>query len=111
MPRLRATQQVSVKGERDSNRDKTIYVFRCDESGLFAFTADREGSMLPSQLYPQISWRFEHVLVPRYDGNSARDKILRATLDGVAKRGFHLVHAALYGELLGFMTHDDGTLR
>ena len=111
MPRLRADRDASVKGQQDTGCAKTIYVFRCDESGLFAFTADREGSMLPSQLYPQISWHFEHVLVPRYDGNPARDKILRATLDGVAKRGFHLVHAALYGELLGFMTHEDRTLR
>lgn len=111
MPRTRAAQHVSVKSEQGAGCGNTVYVFRCDESGLFAFAADREGSMLPSQLYPQISWHFEHVLVPCFDGNSARDKILRATLDGVAKRGFHLVHAALYGELLGFMTHDDGTLR
>jgi hypothetical protein len=83
---------------------KQIYVFRCNESGLYAFTTDREGRMLPSQMYPQITWRFEHALTLRLDGNSWRDQILRVTLDGVAERGFHLIHAALYGELLGFIT-------
>jgi hypothetical protein len=28
-------------------------------------------------------------------------QFLRATFDGVAEHGFHLIHAALYGELLG----------
>lgn len=82
---------------------KRIYVFRCNESGLYALTADREGRMLPSQMYPQITWQFEHALTLRLDGNSWRDQILRVTLDGVAERGFHLIHAALYGELLGFI--------
>jgi hypothetical protein len=82
---------------------KRIYVFRCNESGLYAFTTDREGCMLPSQMYPQITWRFEHTVMLRLDGNSWRDQILRVTLDGVAERGFHLIHAALYGELLGFI--------
>jgi len=81
-----------------------IYVFRCNETGLYAFTADREGRMLPSQMYPQITWQFEYTLLLRLDGNSWRDQILRVTLDGVAERGFHLIHAALYGELLGFVT-------
>ena len=81
-----------------------IYVFRCNETGLYAFTADREGCMLPSQMYPQITWQFEYTLLLRLDGNSWRDQILRVTLDGVAERGFHLIHAALYGELLGFIT-------
>jgi hypothetical protein len=83
--------------------EKRIYVFRCNESGLYAFTADREGRMLPSQMYPQITWQFEHTLALRLNGDSWRDQILRVTLDGVAERGFHLIHAALYGELLGFI--------
>src|SRR5215469_16746312 len=74
------------------------------ETGLYAFAADREGRMLPSRLYPQITWRFEQALTLGFDGNSSRDQILRATLDGVAKRGFQLIHPALYGELLGFTT-------
>jgi hypothetical protein len=83
---------------------KRIFVFRCNESGLYAFTADRDGRRLPLQMYPQITWIFEHSLTLRLDGNSWRDQILRVTLDGVAERGFHLIHAALYGELLGFIT-------
>jgi hypothetical protein len=42
-------------------------------------------------------------LALRFNGDSWRDQILRVTLDGVAERGFHLIHAALYGELLGFI--------
>ena len=104
MPRARAANAGSEKRDLRNgvpSSGRRIYVFRCDESGLYAFTADRKGRMLPSQIYPQISWRFEQALTLRFDGNSSRDKILRATLDGVAKHGFHLIHAALYGELLG----------
>jgi hypothetical protein len=45
-----------------------------------------------------------------FEGNSSRDQILRATLHGVAKRGFHLIHPALYRELLGFTAQDTGTV-
>ena len=80
---------------------KRIYVFRCNESGLYAFTADREGRMLPSQMCPEISWGFEQALTFRLDGNSWRDSILSVMLDRVLEHGFHLIHAAQYGELLG----------
>ena len=109
MPRVRAAStisEISVSKTDTQSPVKRIYVFRCDKSGLYAFTADRKGRMLPSQIYPQISWRFEQALTLRFDGNSSRDQILRATLDGVAKHGFHLIHAALFGELLGFITQD-----
>ena len=112
MPRVRALNVVSEKCDLKigaQSPGRRIYVFRCEESGLYAFTADRKGCMLPSQIYPQISWRFEQTLTLRFDGNSSRDKILRATLDGVAKHGFHLIHAAIFGELLGFTTQDAGT--
>jgi hypothetical protein len=109
MPRARAANAGSEKSDLKngvSSPGRRIYVFRSGESGLYAFTADRKGRMLPSQIYPQISWRFEQALTLRFDGNSSRDQILRATLDGVAKHGFHLIHAALFGELLGFITQD-----
>jgi len=109
MPRARAANAGSEKSDLKngvSSPGRRIYVFRCGESGLYAFTADRKGRMLPSQIYPQISWWFEQALTLRFDGNSSRDQILRATLDGVAKHGFHLIHAALFGELLGFITQD-----
>jgi hypothetical protein len=104
-PRAHSISKISARSP-----GKRIYVFRCEGSGLYAFTADREGRMLPSQIYPQVTWRFEQALTLRLDGNSSRDQILRATFDGVAKCGFHLIHAALYGELLGFTTQDPGTV-
>ena len=81
--------------------DNTIYIFRCEESGLYAFAADRTGRTLPAQIYPRISWRFEEAVTLRFDGNPSRDKILRAALEGVVNNGFYLVHTALYGELFG----------
>src|SRR6266566_10054607 len=101
MPRARAANAGSEKSHvKISTRSprKKVYVFRCEESGLYAFTADRKGRMLPSQIYPQISWRFEQALTLRFDGDSSRDKILRTTLEGAAKHGFHLIHAAIFGE-------------
>ena len=112
MPRARAANAGSEKSDVKISTQpprRRIYVIRCDESGLYAFTADRKGRMLPSQIYPQISWRFEQALTLRLDGDSSRDKLLRATLDGVAKHGFHLIHAAIFGELLGFTTQGSAT--
>jgi hypothetical protein len=112
MPRARAANASSEKSDLRNGTPspgRKVYVFRCEESGLYAFTADRKGRMLPSQIYPQISWRFEQALTLRLDGNSSRDKILRATLEGVAKCGFYLIHAAIYGELLGFTMQGGAT--
>src|SRR5215469_17310671 len=109
MPRPRGAHTVAEKSVSKIDPQspvKWIYVFRCDESGLYAFTADRKGRMLPSQIYPQITWRFEQALTLRLDENSSRDQILRAALDGATKRGFHLIHSAIYGELLGFTAQD-----
>ena len=112
MPRPRAANTVSEKSVSKIDPQslvKRIYVFRCDESGLYAFTADRKGRMLPSQIYPQITWRFEQALTLRLDENSSHDQILRTALDGVTKSGFRLIHAAIYGELLGFTAQDTRT--
>ena len=68
--------------------DNTIYIFRCEESGLYAITALR-------------SWRFEEAVTLRFEGDPNRDKILRAALDGVVTNGFYLIHTALYTELFG----------
>jgi hypothetical protein len=81
---------------------KTIYLFRCSDSGLYAFTADPKGHVLPSRIYPQIDWRFQRSVTLRLDGNSPKWKILRAMLDAIAKHGFHLIHAAANTELLTF---------
>jgi hypothetical protein len=79
---------------------KTIYVFRCGESGLYALTADPKGHILPSQIYPRMRWRFEQRVTLRLDRNSPAAKIVRATLDAIVKHGFHLAHAAVNSELL-----------
>ena len=77
---------------------KTIYLFRCGESGLYAFTADPSGQILPSRIYPQIRWRFERRVTLHPDRNSPKRKIVRAILDAIAEHGFHLTHAAINAE-------------
>jgi hypothetical protein len=77
---------------------KTIYLFRGGESGLYAFTADPDGHMLPSGIYPQIRWRFERRVTLRPARNLPEGRIVRATLDAIAKHGFHLTHVAIDAE-------------
>jgi hypothetical protein len=81
------------------SRSKTIYVFRCGDSGLYALTADRTGQVLPSQLYSRIRWRYERRLTLRSRRDAAKQEIIRATLDAVAKHGFYLTHATVQAEL------------
>jgi hypothetical protein len=77
---------------------KTIYLFRCGESGLYAFTADPSGHVLPSRIYPQVRWRFERHVTLRPDENSLKHKIASKILDAIAEHGFHLTHAAVNAE-------------
>jgi hypothetical protein len=77
---------------------KTIYLFRCGESGLYAFTADPSGYILPSRIYPQIRWRLERSVTLQRNGYSPNRKIVRAILDAIAEHGFHLTHAAVAAE-------------
>ena len=77
---------------------KTVYLFRCGESGLYAFTADPSGHILPSRIYPQIRWRFERRVTLCSDENSLRHKIVSKILDAIAEHGFHLTHAAVNAE-------------
>jgi hypothetical protein len=81
---------------------KTIYVFRCGESGLYAFTADPKGHILPSRIYPRIRWQIERTVTLSLNKNSPNGKIVRATLDAISKHGFQLTHAAVNAELLAF---------
>jgi hypothetical protein len=74
---------------------EAIYLFRCGETGLFAFTADPNGQILPSGMYPQIKWRLEQRVTLRTATNLRGRKIARAALDAIAKHGFHLTHAAV----------------
>jgi hypothetical protein len=77
---------------------KTIYLFRCGESGLYAFTADPSGHTLPSRIYPQIRWRFERRVKLRPDRNSPKWQIASSILDAITEHGFHLTHAAVDAE-------------
>jgi hypothetical protein len=86
-------------GSPSSPVTKTIYLFRCGDSGLYAFTADSSGSALPSRIYPQICWRFERLVTVRTDSNYLEQKIVQAILDSIAEEGFKLIHASLNPEL------------
>jgi hypothetical protein len=77
---------------------KTIYLFRCGESGLYVFTADPSGHILPSRIYPQIRRRFERRVMLQPDRNSPKRKIVRAILGAIEEHGFHLTHAAVSAE-------------
>ena len=76
---------------------RTIYVFRCTGTGLYALTTDPTGHILPSRIYPRIHWRLERRVT--VEKNSPKKKIVRATLDAIAKHGFYLTHKAIDAEL------------
>jgi hypothetical protein len=86
-------------GSPSSPVTKTIYLFRCGDSGLYALTADSSGSALPSRIYPQIRWRFERLVTVRTDSNCLKRKIVQAMLDSIAEGGFKLIHASVNPEL------------
>jgi hypothetical protein len=77
---------------------KTIYIFRCSGTGLYALTTDPTGHILPSRIYPRIRWQFERRATLRVE-NSPKPEIVRATLDVIAKHGFYLTHEAIDAEL------------
>ena len=83
---------------------KTIYVFRSGESGLYAFTADPKGHLLPSRIYPRVRWRLERRVTLRLDRRSPRQQIVG---HAIAKHGFHLIHAAIDAELLALVQRCD----
>ena len=76
----------------------TIYLFRCGESGLYAFTADPSGHNLPSRIYPQIRWRFERPVMLQPNRNSQKREVANEILEAIAEHGFHLTHAAVNAE-------------
>src|ERR1700722_10544423 len=98
MPVLKRQFESQLAAARCLSLAKTIYLFRCGESGLYAFTADPSGHILPSRIYPQIRWRFEGRITLQPDKHSQQWKIARAILDAIAVHGFHLTHAALNAE-------------
>jgi hypothetical protein len=90
-------------GNPSSPVTKTIYLFRCGDSGLYALTADSSGSALPSRIYPQIRWRFERLVTVRTDNNSLKQKIVQAILDSITKDGFKLIHTSVSPELYAIL--------
>jgi hypothetical protein len=102
MPTLKKRFENRRSGGQCVSPTKTIHVFSCGESELCAFSADPKGHILPSRIYPRVRWRFERRLTLRLDRNSPMGKIVRATLDAIAKHGFQLTHAAVNAELLAF---------
>jgi hypothetical protein len=81
------------------SRAKTICVFRCKGTGLYALTTDPTGHILPSRIYPRIHWRFERRVTVQK--NSPKQKIVRATPDAIAEHGFYLItHKAIDAELV-----------
>jgi hypothetical protein len=98
MPVLRRQFEKRRAAARCLSLATTIYLFRCGESGLYAFTADPSGHVLPSRIYPQIRWRFERSVTVRPDRNSSKQRNASAILDAIAEHGFHLTHAAVNAE-------------
>jgi hypothetical protein len=82
----------------NDSKANLIYVFRCNDSALYAFTGDRTGQILPSHIYPRISWRLERCVTLHRHHNPANKKVITATLKAIRKRGFYLTHAG--GELV-----------
>jgi hypothetical protein len=92
--------RISNQRRRSLSPTKPIYIFRCGETGLYAFTADSKGRILPSRLYPRIYWRLQRRILLRLDRNSPQAKILLTVFDAIEMHGFHLVHASVDEQLL-----------
>ncbi len=75
-----------------------IYVFRCNESALYALTRDRTGQTIPSHIYPRISWRLERCVTLHRRDNPENKKLIDIALKAIKKHGFFLIPAG--GELV-----------
>ena len=67
---------------------RSVYVFRCGESGVYAFTVDRTGQIMP-RIYPRIRWRLQREVTLQRNENET----IKATLDAIRKCGFCLAFA------------------
>lgn len=77
------------------SRSKTVYVFRCGSTALFALTTDRSGQNLPSQIAGPAGWHFERSIAFQLDKSRRRQESIRATLAAIAKHGFYLTHPTI----------------
>jgi hypothetical protein len=82
---------------------KTVYVFRCGTSGLYALTTDRSGEYLPVHGCCPAGWGFERSIA--IAAESSTNELVRATLSAIAKQGYYLSHAAISGLPLTNTTH------
>jgi hypothetical protein len=92
--------RISNHRRRSLSPTKPIYIFRCGETGLYAFTADSKGRILPSRLYPRVQWRLQRRILLRFDRNSPQAKFMLTVFDAIEMHGFHLVHASVDDQLL-----------
>jgi hypothetical protein len=92
--------RISNQRRRSVSPTKPIYIFRCGETGLYAFTADSKGRILPSRLYPRVHWRLQRRILLRFDRNSPQAKFMLTVFDAIEMHGFHLVHASVDDQLL-----------
>jgi hypothetical protein len=77
----------------NESESKEVYVFRCNDSALYAFTADSSGHFSPSKLYQRINWRLERRVTLHCNHNSDNAKVTTATLKAIVEYGFYLTHA------------------
>ena len=74
----------------NESESKEVYVFRCNDSALYAFTADSSGHFSPSKLYQRINWRLERRVTLHCNHNSDNAKVTTATLKAIVEYGFYL---------------------
>ena len=74
-------------------KGNVIYVFRCNEGALYAFTVDRTGPTIPSHIYPRISWRLERCVTLHRRHNSENKELIEIALKAIKKHGFYLTPA------------------
>jgi len=96
---------------RKSAPARTLYLFRCDESGLYALATDPEGHKLPWRLYPRLRWSLARCVILRQDGSLSNTAMVNVVLDAIAEHGFHLAHTAVHPELLAVTAQHDAEVR
>ena len=89
-------------------RSKTIYVFRCGTTALFALTADRTGQSLPSQICGQAGWTFEGSVTLQPEKDERFRESMRATMAAIAKHGLYLTHSAIHTLPINYPSYGPG---
>jgi len=83
----------TIMGARENKiNTHSVYIFRCGESGIYAFTVDRTGQVLP-RIYPRVRWTLDRQVTLGRDSNAAKQESIKTMLDAIGKRGFYLSFA------------------